>query len=178
MLQGADVSGEYSSHSPHPGPSFTREAPAHFKRGGIHYLVTSGTTEYFPNFSEFARGPGYHGPFTVLGDAHPGDASRTSYRSQISSVFKHPHKKDLYIALADRWIPQLPADMPNVYDIMAAMSRGETPPIPVDTAEASLRSISGEDNTGTADYVWLPIRFDGDRPYIEWLNEWKPDDFA
>lgn len=23
-------------------------------------------------------------------------------------MFKHPHKKDLYIALADRWIPDLP----------------------------------------------------------------------
>ena len=34
---------------------------------------------------------------------------RTSYRSQITSVFKHPRKKDLYIALADRWLPGLPS---------------------------------------------------------------------
>jgi hypothetical protein len=50
----------------------------------------------------------FHGPWTVLGDLHPKDASRTSFNSQVSSVFKHPAKKDLYIALADRWMPDLP----------------------------------------------------------------------
>ena len=172
-----DVNGQYSSHFPHPGPPFTREAPAHFERNGIHYLVTSGTTGYFPNSSEFACGPDYHGPFTVLGDAHPNDESRTSYRSQISSVFRHPHKKDLYIALADRWIPGLPENMPNVYGIMAAMSRGEAPPVPAGADQAPVASMSPEDNTAIADYVWLPIQFDGDRPYIDWLDEWTPDDF-
>jgi hypothetical protein len=49
----------------------------------------------------------FHGPWTVLGNPHPHDASGTSYRSQISSVFRHPHKKDLCIALADRWLPHL-----------------------------------------------------------------------
>ncbi|GAA2971843.1 hypothetical protein JOD63_000025 [Microbacterium terrae] len=29
-----------------------------------------------------------------------------------------------------------------------------------------------------ADDVWLPIRFEGDRPVIEWLDEWSPADFA
>lgn len=142
-----DVSDRYSSHFPHPGPPFTREAPAHFERDGLHYLVTSGTTGYFPNVSEFAVAPDYHGPFTVLGNAHPGDASRTSYRSQVSSVFRHPHKRDLYIAVADRWLPE------------------DTPSAPV-----------GE-NTAIADYVWLPIRFDGTRPHIDWLDEWSPHDF-
>ena len=108
-----DVTGEYSSHFPHPSPPFTREAPAHFERDGTHYLVTSGSTGYFPNFSEVARAPDYHGPWTVLGDAHPDDVSRTSFRSQISCVFKHPHKHDLYIALADRWLPQLPTTCPT-----------------------------------------------------------------
>ncbi|WP_394525561.1 family 43 glycosylhydrolase [Paenarthrobacter nicotinovorans] len=172
-----DVSGDYSSHFPHPGPPFTREAPAHFERNGIHYLITSGTTGYFPNFSEVASGSDYHGPFTVLGDAHPKDPSRTSYCSQISSVFKHPHKRDLYIALADRWIPQLPEDMPNVYEIMATMSQGATPPMPDGAGLIDGAAISGEDNTALADYVWLPIRFDGDRPYIEWVDEWTPNDF-
>ena len=65
---------------PAPESPFTREAPAHFERDGVHYLVTSGSTGYFPNFSEFARAPDYHGPWTVLGDAHPDDPSRTSFR--------------------------------------------------------------------------------------------------
>ena len=27
-------------------------------------------------------------------------------------------------------------------------------------------------NTSLADYVWLPIRFEGDKPIIEWVDEW------
>ena len=35
----------------------------------------------------------------------------------------------------------------------------------------------GEPDTSLADYVWLPIRFDGDRPYIDWRDEWTIDEF-
>jgi len=28
-----------------------------------------------------------------------------------------------------------------------------------------------------ADYVWLPFRFDGDMPILDWRDEWSPDDF-
>lgn len=175
-----NVSGVFSSHFPHPGPPFTREAPAHFERDGLHYLLTSGTTGYFPNFTEVASGPDYHGPFTVLGNAHPGDDTRTSYRSQISSVFQHPGKKDLYIALADRWLPQLPEDLPNAYDSTAARLRGEPAPetdLPPERLQEIMALSAGED-TAHADYVWLPIRFDGEYPVIDWLAEWSPDDFA
>ena len=183
-----DVTGEYSSHFPHPGPPFTREAPAHFVRNGVHYLVTSGSTGYFPNFSETASAPDYHGPWTVLGDAHPDDASRTSFRSQISCIFKHPQKKDLYIALADRWLPQLPVNMPNVYDVVAAMSQdGGVPTQTSDVAHSAAGPDAGEarsamaaglgENTAIADYVWLPIKFDGEYPVIDWRDEWSIEDF-
>jgi hypothetical protein len=94
-----DVTGHYSSHFRYPQPPFVREAPAYFRRKGRHYLITSGTTWYFPNPSEVAVSASYHGPWTVLGDPHPDDASRTSFRSQISCVFQHPEKKDLFIAI-------------------------------------------------------------------------------
>lgn len=100
-----DVTGYYSTHFPHPGPPHVREATAHFIRKGKHYLVTSGTTGYLPNPSEIAIADSWHGPYTVLGNPHPGDESDTSYHSQISSVFKVQGKKDLYIACADRWLP-------------------------------------------------------------------------
>jgi hypothetical protein len=33
-------------------------------------------------------------------------------------------------------------------------------------------------NTSLADYVWLPIKFTEEgRPFIEWLDEWKTEDF-
>ena len=32
-------------------------------------------------------------------------------------------------------------------------------------------------NTSIADYVWLPIRFEGENAYIDWLNEWRGEDY-
>ena len=90
-----NVTGYYSTHFPRLGPPYTREAPAHFIRKGKHYLLTSGTTGYFPNPSELAIADTWHGPYRVLGDPHPADDTRTSFHSQISSVFRVPGKKDL-----------------------------------------------------------------------------------
>ncbi|WP_459290692.1 glycoside hydrolase family protein [Arthrobacter sp. MDT1-48-3] len=210
------VTGDFSSHFPRPGPPFTREAPAYFERNGTHYLITSGSTGYFPNFSEVSSAPDYHGPWTILGDAHPGDPSRTSFRSQISCIFKHPHKDDLYIAVADRWLRQLPENMPNVYDVVAAMTQSGTNPeqlalsaaedgtddassattdageesatdapsssgssaeVGTDEARATMAAGMGE-NTAIADYVWLPIRFDGGYPVIAWHDEWRVEDYS
>ncbi|GAB3801693.1 glycoside hydrolase family 43 protein [Humibacter antri] len=172
-----DVTGVFSSHFPHSGPPFNREAPAYFTRNGSHYLVTSSTTGYFPNPSEFATAETFNGPWTVLRDAHPSDPSRTSFRSQISSVFKHPHKHDLYIALADRWLPQLPDGLPNVFDAIAARMQG-TPRPPGGENLADVMTLANGENTAVADYVWLPIRFDGDTPVIQWLDEWRIEDYA
>ena len=91
--------GNYSTHFHLGAPPRVREAPAYFVRAGHRYLLTSGTTGYHPNPSKAASAASMHGPWTDLGDLHPTDSSRTSFNSQISSVFKHPDKKDLYITL-------------------------------------------------------------------------------
>jgi hypothetical protein len=39
--------------------------------------------------------------------------------AQVSSVFRHPDKQDLYIALADRWLPDLAPDAPHAGDVLA-----------------------------------------------------------
>jgi hypothetical protein len=108
----------------------------------------------------------HHGPWTVLGDPHPGDVNRTSFRSQISSVFRHPEKSDLFIALADRWLPELSDE------IFARLNAGERA---VDLLDVP--ALLSEPNTSVADYVWLPLRFDGDMPIIEWYDEWRVEDF-
>jgi hypothetical protein len=36
--------------------------------------------------------------------------------------------------------------------------------------------IIGDDahrDTSIAEYVWLPLRFEGDMVYIDWLDEWQ-----
>jgi hypothetical protein len=167
---GTDVTGYYSTHFPRRSPPFVREAPAHFERHGTQYLITSGTTGYFPNRSEVASAPSYHGPWTVLGDPHPDDPSATSFRSQISCVFKHPGKKDLYVAMADRWYPHLSPEQSKMDAVFERHFSGRQLP---DDAPEDLAAA----DTSRADYVWLPIRFDGDIPVIEWHDEWRVEGY-
>lgn len=172
-----NVTGYYSTHFPRPYPPYVREATAHFLRKGKHYLVTSGTTGYLPNPSEVAIGDSWHGPYTVLGDPHVGDPTSTSFHSQISSVFKVPGKKDLYIACADRWYGSVMNLDYNVYskeyEKLFSFDSTETEKA---EALAALNAMPAA-RTREADYVWLPFRFDGEKPYIEWLDEWKWEDF-
>lgn len=176
-----DVTGYYSTHFPHPCPPFVREAPAYFYRKGKHYLFTSGTTGYHPNPSEVAVADTFHGPWTVLGDPHPQDKSRTSYNSQITSVFKHPHKKDLYIALADRWISALPeiegdgfADG-TAYEYTAELFRRMFSGEGLEGFER--RDDGGDANTAEANYVWLPVTFEEGKPVLNWRDEWRIEEF-
>lgn len=179
-----DVTGYYSTHFPHSAPPYVREATAHFRRKGKHYLITSGTTGYLPNPSEAAVADTWHGPYRVLGNPHPQDTSMTSYHSQISSVFKVEGKKDLYIAVADRWVPDhMDWKYENYKKVFERMfspddtpdggedNDGEEP----DTGEYQLDASI---NTSRADYVWLPIRFDGEMPVIEWKEHWKTEDYV
>ncbi len=172
-----DVTGYYSTHFPHSHPPYVREATAHFIRRHKHYLVTSGTTGYLPNPSEVAVADSWHGPYTVLGDPHPADNTRTSFHSQISSVFKVPGKKDLYIACADRWRPDaMDASYPEyarAFDIMF-----DPDATAEDRAEAGriMASIPPE-KTREADYVWLPFRFEGDMAFLDWHDEWRIEEF-
>jgi hypothetical protein len=174
-----DVMGYYSTHFPHPYPPYVREATAHFAWNSKHYLITSGTTGYFPNPSEAAVANTWHGPYSVLGNPHRSDASNTSFHSQISSVFKVEGKKDLYIAVADRWLPD---KMDLEYDLIAAafeiqFSGNMENVRKIKNADNTRELLTMRHNTSIADYVWLPIRFEGDMPYLEWLDEWRIEDY-
>lgn len=171
-----DVTGYYSTHFPHPYPPYVREATSHFQRKGKHYLITSGTTGYLPNPSEVAIADTWHGPYQVLGNPHPEDHSLTSYHSQISSVFKVEGKKDLYVAVADRWMPKY---MNLEYEKYSKVFEKRFNPDfegEVELDEELLKCVVDKD-TSVADYVWLPLRFDGERVYIDWYESWKVEDF-
>lgn len=193
-----DVTGYYSTHFPHKCPPHVREATAHFQRDHLHYLITSGTSGYFPNPSQVAVGKSWHGPFTVLGDPHPEDKSKTSYHSQISCVFKVQGKKDLYIAMADRWLPEQSfLDYMDYADNFEAIfnkdlihdkqwSQVRKKVDAFNEAHNMQVTFSPEckDNTSIADYVWLPLRFvEANEQYpmgmvfIDWKDEWSPNDY-
>lgn len=170
-----DVTGYYSTHFPYKYVPYVREGTSHFFRTGKHYLVTSGTTGYLPNPSEIAVADTWHGPYTVLGNPHPGDKSNTSYHSQISSVLKVEGKKDLYIAVADRWVPD---HMEWEYEEYKKVFEKKYGPDPVKADEKD--EWFGEDtkrDISIADYVWLPFRFEGDMAYLDWKEEWRIEDY-
>lgn len=178
-----DLNGVYSTHFHNGYPPYVREASAHFIRNGKHYLITSGTTGYYPNPSEVAVADSWHGPYTILGNPHPLDSSNTSYHSQISSVFKVVGKKDLYIACADRWLPER---MFLQYEEYASIFESVFNPNIKEKGNWSslhnlLRNHGIDPNCGPnlsiADYVWLPLRFEGDMCYIDWKDEWSPEDY-
>lgn len=143
-----DVTGYYSSHFPHMAPPLAREAPAFFKRRDRYYIISSGTTGYFPNPTEAAVAKLMHGPYEVTGEPCIEDEKHTSFDCQFSSVFKHPLRKDLYIAIGDRWMNEVV-------------------------------NVNGEEfaDTSKAAYIWLPIRFHGETPYIVWEEEWKLEQY-
>lgn len=117
----------------------------------------------------------WHGPYTVQGDPHIGDKTKTSFHSQISSVFKVPNEKDLYIACADRWMPNAPdydyTHYGPLYDRLFDPDVEKTP------ADWALLANLPQEDTRNADYVWLPILFDGDNVKIEWRDSWKLEDY-
>ena len=80
-----------------------REAPAVFKHDGKYYMLSSGCTGWDPNKAELAVADSIMGDWTVIGDPCTGkDADKTFY-GQSTYVQPVHGKKDLYVAMFDRW---------------------------------------------------------------------------
>jgi len=181
-----DVTDRFSVHFPRKTPN-NREGIACFQRNGRTYLTSSGMTGYFPNPSEAAVADSVNGPFELLGDLHPTDTSRTSFSSQISQIYKHPKKRDLYIALADRWFPDIVND-PRFASgrlselVRSAISKSTSKPRqPLTEEERGVimqAAVLNNVNTSVSRYVWLPVLFRDGRPTIAWRDEWRIEEFA
>lgn len=160
---------------------FCREAPAVFQRKDKFYMLTSGMTGYVPNKSDAAVADSLTQTFASIGNPHPTDASNSSFNSQISQVFKVPNKQDLYIAIADRWVPEFVVDA-RIADIMERSAASHYDPeryrvTPEEQQEAMNSPMLESANTSVADYVWLPLVFEGDVPTIAWRESWRLDEF-
>lgn len=81
----------------------SREAPAVFKHDGKYYLLSSGCTGWDPNQAELAVADSIMGEWKTIGDPCTGkDADKTFY-AQSTYVQPVYGKKDLVIAMFDRW---------------------------------------------------------------------------
>ena len=181
-----DVTDTFSEHFIGLKPPFTREAPAHFQLGDKHYVFTSGTTGYTSNPSEVCVFTDPHGAYCTLGDLHVGDSTASSFNSQITGVIRIPGKKNLWVALADRWEPfttgsdfakrtfVAKSKAYKNYQVQDRKAKGVEPTVLdrrydlVDMAHAVYH----------AGYVMLPITFDAKgMPTIHWRDEWRLEDF-
>ena len=80
-----------------------REAPAVFKKNGKYYMLSSGCTGWDPNKAELAVADSIMGHWTVIGNPCTGkDADKTFY-AQSTYVQPVYGKKNLYVAMFDRW---------------------------------------------------------------------------
>jgi hypothetical protein len=176
------VTPRYSTHFTGMRPPYTREAPTHFVYDGKHYLFTSGTTGYYPNLSMIASFSAYHGKYTDLGNPHPTDKYKHSFCSQITDVVRIPGK-DLYVAVADRWMPQIAdTDEPaaKAKQMIPKYEKHEPFPEDFNTPEPKDKQNdvrSDWDVTYNATYVFLPIVFRKGIPHIEWKDEWRIEDY-
>ena len=141
-----DLTGEYTEHLHFAGPPLARESTCSLLNAkNIYYMVTSGTTGYYPNSSMIAKADNMHGPWYIMGDPCINDIEKNSFNAQISSVFKVPHK-DLHIAIGDRW----------VIDLLKPLEKS-----------------SWKIDTSISEYVWLPFDFEDDMPTLKWQEKWE-----
>ena len=178
------TNGVFSEHYVGIRPPFTREAPAHFVRNGLHYMFTSGTTGYVPNPSQVCVFDDFHGEYQDLGCPHVNDIYEDSFGSQITSVVKIPGK-NLYVALADRWLPQYwQTDVPRRTMKNKEQAYLNHKPFERDFSTPQVKDKTGMkrtkwDTTDDARYVFLPIVFDSlGKPTIEWHDEWRIEEFV
>lgn len=160
---------------------FCREAPAVFRRKGKFYMLTSGMTGYVPNKSDVAVSDSISEPFVSIGNPHPTDESNSSFNSQISQVFKVPGKQDLYITLADRWVPEFVVDARRADMMQRSVASHYDPEryavTPAEQKEVMSSPMLESANTSIANYVWLPIEFEGEMPTIPWRERWSLEEF-
>ena len=116
-----------------------------------------------------------------IGNPHPRDETNSSYNSQISQVFKVPGKKDLYISIADRWVPGYPVDAKRADMIERSIASHFEPDryrvSPEEKKALAESPMLASADTSIADYVWLPLEFDGERVSITWKESWRLEDY-
>lgn len=174
-----DVTDEYSVIYTGLHPPFSREGVTHFEHHGKHYVLTSGMSGYVPNPSEVVVSNQWMGPYTVLGDPHENDPSSASFNSQASGTIRVAGT-DLTIIVADRWIPNYVMTKERYDSLVRAIANRfdkKYKPGFKDMINLFRSPIMTGADTSVANYVWLPVEWNGDIPVIRWYDEWKIEDF-
>lgn len=90
-------------------------------------------------------------------------------------MFKHPEKKDFYIVLADRWVPDFVMTKERTDWLTRAVASNFNKNYKATLLE-KIRILKtplvGNTGTSKSEYVWLPLKFEGNQAIIDWYDEW------
>ncbi|MEW2386873.1 RICIN domain-containing protein [Streptomyces venezuelae] len=90
----------YDEMVANPWPGQWREAPALFKRDGVYFMLTSGTSGWSPNQQKYATAESLAGPWSEMKDA----GNDYGYGSQTASVLPvQGSSATSYLYMGDRW---------------------------------------------------------------------------
>lgn len=82
---------------------WSREAPAIFKHDERYFLLTSGTSGWASNPTQYASATDLMGDWTKIGDPFPWWAQSNSWDTQPTSVIPVDREAGKYIYMGDRW---------------------------------------------------------------------------
>ncbi|MCH7231890.1 RICIN domain-containing protein [Glycomyces sp. L485] len=133
-----------------------REAPAVFKRGGVYFLVTSGSTGWNPNQQRYATTTSFPSG-SWSGWQNVGDS--TTYRSQTAYVVEIAGSQETsYMYMGDRWAGATGGTpnestyvwLPLRFPSSNTMAMDWYPQISIDTETGSVSGVAGETTTMVA----------------------------
>jgi Glycosyl hydrolases family 43 len=98
-------------------PGDSNEAPALFVSKGKYFMVTSGTTGWKPNPARLAVAKKIFGEWKSIGNPCRGteDENKITFGSQATQILQIQGKKNAFIYMGDRWIPENLADSRHIW---------------------------------------------------------------
>jgi len=98
-------------------PGESNEAPAIFYANKKYFMFTSGTTGWKPNPGRLASADNITGEWKSLGNPcrGTGEENSTTFRSQSTFILPLKPKKNKFIYMGDRWIPENLADSRHIW---------------------------------------------------------------
>lgn len=98
-------------------PGESNEAPAIFFSKGKYYMFSSGTTGWKPNPARLSVADKITGEWETTGNPCRGteDENKITFGSQSTNILQAPGKKNTFIYMGDRWIPENLADSRHIW---------------------------------------------------------------
>jgi hypothetical protein len=98
-------------------PGESNEAPAIFFSKGRYFMFTSGTTGWKPNSARLAVAKKIFGEWKSIGNPCRGteDENKITFGSQSTQILSVNDKKNIFIYMGDRWIPDNLADSRHIW---------------------------------------------------------------